>query len=234
MKQLLIKTLLLAFFASCTDKEPKSKIDNSMADCFIKVDYRYEDLLTKADIAKHITIDEASYKMEISSIKGEYGSCLYSWKSNRPDFKKDILGQIIAVPDKNHVEIKRLNFYTSSQLTLYNHDSALSLFDQSYKKLSQQEYDDLLANLQKEYANNPAGFEEAKGFLDARMNSSYLPVDNLGSRAYWKWNDEYGISLVVLTGTVHFTIEAKVAATKEPSLEVAVKFAKEVLSKCNK
>ncbi len=233
MKNLFYSTLILAFFASCANKEPKLEKENAIATCFKAMDYKYETLLTKADIAKHIAIDEESYKMEISSTKGEYGSCTYEWKSNRPDLEMELLGQIIKYADVNRVELNMLTFYSKSELELYSQSSALSLFDQTYKKLSQEEYNQLLTNLEKEYANNPAGLATAKGFLDQRMQFAYRVQENLGDRAYWKWHEEHGIELVVLTGMVHFTIEAKVAATEGPALDAAVKFAQEVLAKCN-
>lgn len=234
MKKLLYSTLILALVASCSDKEPKLKEDNATAACFQAMDYQYDALLTKADIAKHVTIDEASYKMDISTIKGTYGSCAYTWKSDRPDIETEILGHLIKGPDDNRVEIKMLDFYTDSELKLYSQESALALFDQSYKKLSQEEYDELLANLQKEYANDAAKYEQAKGFLDMRMNFTFAPMANLGDRAYWKWHDEYGIELVVLAGVAHFTINSKTSGDQKTALDDAVKFAQEVLAKCNR
>lgn len=232
-----IKMILLScsivFSLSCKDSEkhPEAGTD-PVSKCLMAKDYRYEELLTKTDIAKHVTIDESSYKMSVSSIKGVYGSCSYEWLSNRPDLEIEVSGQVIKGPDKNRVKLTKLDFYTDKELQLYKHDSAISLFDQSYKKLSQQEYNELLANLKKEYANSEADFKQAKGFLDQRMKFTFEPVQNLGDRAYWKWNDTYGLELVVLSGVAHFTIETKLSAKAESSLEAAVKFAKEVLAKC--
>ncbi len=144
----------------------------------------------------------------------------------------EILGYNVPVPDHNQVVIKMLDFYSDAQLKLYQQEDAIALFEQSYKRLSQSEYDELLANLEKAYANDPSGFETAKGFLDARMTFRYEPIDNLGTRAYWKWHDEYGIELVVLSGAARFTIETKLSADAAPSLDLAVKFAREVLAKC--
>jgi len=225
---------ILAFVASCSDKEPTLKEDNATAACFRAVDYQYDALLTKADIAKHVTIDEASYKMKNSPIKGEYGSSSYEWKSGRPDLEMELLGQVIVYPDVNRVTIKLLHFYSESELELYSHSSAISLFDQGYKKLSQAEYDELLANLKKEYVNDVAKYEQAKGFLDMRMNIKFAPIANLADRAYWKWHDEYGIELVVLSGVTHFTIESKTSGDQKIALDDAVKFAQEVLAKCNR
>lgn len=220
-------TLILIF--AC-DKESEGKKET--ASCFEKFDYKYEELLTKADVAKHITISEASYKEKISSTKGMYGYCEYKWLSNRPELEIEISGQIIKGPDMNIVKLTKLDFYTDSELKLYSQASALALFDQSYKKLSQPEYEELLANLKKEYAGNPTGYENAKDLLDARMNFTFQPVEDLGDRAYWKWDDTYGLELVVLAGAARFTIETKLSVDAGGTLPVAIKLAKEVLLKC--
>lgn len=212
------------------DKDIKAdkKLSREVADCFKRFDDKYDELLTKADIAKHVDIDEDSFNMENSS----YGSCAYQWNSNRPDLKLEMFGQTIKGRDRNRVEIKRLSFYTDVDLEIYSKDTATDLFDRSYKKLSQQDYDELLANLKEKYADDSDSYEQAKGFLNARLNLIYEPVPNLGDRAYWKWHKDHGIELVVLTGVVHFTIESKTTAEQQSSLDDAVKFAREVLAKC--
>lgn len=219
-------------FVACADKKEDLIQDDGIGACLMAKNYKYEELLTKSDIAKHVTIDEGTYKVDVSPTRGEYGSCSYEWHSNRPDIPMELLGQVISVPDKNRVMLKMLGFYTDGELKLYSQASAIDLFDQSYKKLSQQEYEELLANLAKEYANDQAGFKQAKGFLDARMEFTFEPVANVGNRAYWSWDDEHGIKLVVLAGAAYFTIESKTTGNATTSLEHAVHFAKEVLAKC--
>lgn len=233
MKKLLFLVLSTSLtLVSCSDKETTLNGQNSTDRCLMSKDHKYEDLLTKADIAKHVDIDEGSYKMEISSIKGQYGYCKYEWLSDRPDLETDILGQIIKSPDKNHVKITQLDFYTDSELKLYQQADAIALFERAYKKINQQEYDELVEKLQTQYANDPTGFEEAKGFLDARLNLKYEAVSNLADRAYWKWHDQHGIELVVLTGAAHFEIVAKLSADAQTTLDASVKLAREVLAKC--
>lgn len=225
--------LLIAGLAvvSC-DKDEKSEGDDGIARCLMSKDYRYEELLTKADVAKHTSIDEGSYTMEISPTKGSYGSCRYQWNSDRPPIEMELLGQPISVSDRNFVVLKHLDFYTHGELKLYSQPDALALFDQTYKRLTQSEYNELLASLEKEYANDPSGFETAKKFLDARMKFTYEPLAGLGDRAYWDWDAQDGLELVVLAGAAHFTIETKLSAESPASLELAVKFAREVLAKC--
>lgn len=219
-------------FVACSDKKENLVEDNNIGACLMGKNYKYEELLTKSDIAKHVTIDEGSYKVDVSPTRGEYGSCSYEWKSNRPDIQMELLGTIIPVPDKNRVTLKMLGFYTDGELKLYSQASAIDLFEQTYKKLSQQEYQELLANLTKEYANDKAGFEQAKGFLDARMKFTFEPVADLGNRAYWSWDDKDGVKLAVLAGAAYFTIESKTSGDAPTSLEHAIQFAKEVLAKC--
>lgn len=233
MRKILLLLIATSIWIACADKQGPSYNDTQVTNCYIAMDYKYEDLLTKADIAKHVNIDESSYKMIVSPIKGPYGSCSYEWLSDRPDLEIEVSGMKIKGPDKNRVNITQLDFYTGSDGELSSQASALALFDQSYKKLTQQEYNDHLASLKKEYANDPVKFDQAKGFLDARMNLSYELVDQLGDRSYWKWDQDHGIELVVLIGATRFTIETKVTAEALTSLDVAVNFAKEVLAKCN-
>lgn len=234
MNKYFFTPLLLALLAvvACGDKDKTFGGDDSIARCLMAKDYKYEELLTKADVAKHTSIDEASYKMEISPTKGTYGSCTYTWNSDRPDLEIELLGQIIRGPDRNRVVVKMLDFYTDSDLKLYKQADALALFDRVYKPVSQSEYDDFIATLEREYANDPAGMETAKKLLEARMNLVYESLTGLGDRAYWKWHPDYGIELVVLAGAAYFTIEAKLSADAPTSRDLAAKFAKEVLARC--
>lgn len=221
---------------SSTESSTASSTESSnvISQCLAAKDYQYEELLTKADIAKYVSIDESSYKQKVSSTKGKYGSCVYSWTSERPE--KEIIskatGTIYKRPDMNQVTIKMLDFYEDSDLKLHEQETAIDLFDQGYKKLSQTEYDELLANFEKKLGDKPKDLAQAKKMMDARMKFNYEPVADLGDRAYWKWHDDYGIELVVLTGTARFTILSKITGEPETSLNHAVDFAKEVLAKC--
>lgn len=226
--------LCLAVLASCGNTDAGTDPDKALsaAHCFKAMDYDYEALLSQADIEKHVSIDAATFKKTVSSTKGKYGSCDYSWKSDRPDIQLEISGMTIQQADRNRVAIKMLDFYDHEDLKRYNQESVTNLFDQGYKVLSPEEYEGLLANLQQQFAGSPEKLEQAKGFLDARMTSAYTPLDGLGDRAYWKWSDNHGIQLVVLHGPTQFTIETKLSAEAQPSLDAAVQFAKAVLGKC--
>lgn len=218
--------------SNSTETEPEM-LSNSISSCLESKDYKYETLLTKADIVKHVNIDESSFKQEISTTKGKYGSCVYSWKSERPD--KEIVSKVTGAtfkrPDMNQVTIKMLDFYTDEDLATHKQETAVDLFDRGYKKLSQTEYEELLANFEKELGEKPKELAQAKKMLESRMKFEYKAVDNLGDRAYQKWTN-YGIELVVLTGNAKFTILNKTTGSPETSLDDAVNFAREVLAKC--
>ena len=222
---------VVILFSACAGKGDNEQKSDDISQCLADKDYDYDALLTKADIAKHVTIDEASLKKEISSTKGKYGNCTYSWESGRPKMEKVIAGRDVKLSDPNKVVIKLLDFYTQEDLEKNKQDSAIDLFDMGYKKLSQEEYNEILANLEKKLDNKPEDLARAKKMMKSRMDFTYKPIDNLGDRAYWKWND-YGIELVVLTGNARFTILSKTTGEPETSLDHAIHFAKEVLAKC--
>lgn len=239
--------LAIAATISCTGSKKESaesststvsaKTDNKAvivtANCFIAMDYDYEKLLTKEDVAKHTSIDEASFKKEVSPSHGEYGNCTYTWDSERPDISMTTSGMTLNLPDRNFATVKSLKIHNEDDLKLYNQSDVIDLFGTAYKKMSRKEYDEMIARLEQEYSGDQAKLDQAKGFADARMNLDYEPVDNLGERAYWKWSDQHGIEIVVLQGAVQFAIASKTSSSAETSLPVAINLAKEVLSKCN-
>lgn len=221
---------VVILFSACAGKGGNEHKSDDISQCLADKDYDYGALLTKADIAKHVTIDEASFEMKISPTKGKYGSSTYSWESGRPKMEKVIAGRDVKLSDPNKV-LKLLDFYTQEDLEKNKQDSAIDLFDMGYKKLSQEENNEILANLEKKLGDKPEDLARAKKMMESRMDFTYKPIDNLGDRAYWKWND-YGIELVVLTGNARFTILSKTTGEPETSLDHAIHFAKEVLAKC--
>ncbi len=233
MKKILYILIGASIILGCSGTGNTTSESNAINQCLADKDYKYEELLTKADIAKYVSIDESSYEMKISSTKGKYGSCSYSWKSDRPDkeITSKATGSIFKRPDMNQVTIKLLDFYTDEDLKINKQESVLDLFDMGYKKLSQAEYDELLANFEKKLGDKPKELAQAKKMMESRMKFTYKPVDNLGDRAYQKWTD-YGIELVVLTERAKFTIQSKTTGEPETSLDHAIHFAKEVLAKC--
>lgn len=222
---------VVILFSACAGKGDNEQKSDAISQCLTDKDYDYKALLTKADIAKHVTIDEASFEMKISPTKGKYGSSTYSWESGRPKMEKVIAGRDVKLSDPNKVVIKLLDFYTQEDLEKNKQDSAIDLFDMGYKKLSQEENNEILANLEKKLGDKPEDLARAKKMLDNRMKFKYKSIDNLGDRAYWQETD-YGVELVVLTGKARFTIVSKTTGEPETSLDHAIHFAKEVLAKC--
>lgn len=232
MKTIIYSTALL-FILSCGNQSTEESttetartsqsIDKKTSGCFEKFDDRYEELLSRSDIEGIISIDDSTYEMETSS----YGSVQHQWKSDRPDLEFIIAGQSIKGPDRNRIVLKNLKLYDSTDVT-YIRDS----FETSYKKLSEEEYQQLLLNIEKTYENDATGLARAKGFLDARLHLVYEALDGLGDAAYWKWDEQHGIELAVLFGDTHFIIENKTAVSKEENLEIARQLAEKVIEKC--
>lgn len=231
---LILCTVVMSACSSSGNREANDRSGEkpfAISSCLADKDYKYEALLTKADIEKHVDIDEATFKKEISRTKGKYGSCTYRWESSRPRIEKVIAGRTMKLSDPNQVTIKLLDFYTDEDLERNKQESIVDLFDMGYKKLSREEYDSIMANLEKKMGNKPEDLARAQKMMKSRMNFNYKLIDNLGDRAYWKWTD-YGIELAVLVGSAKFTIVSKTSGMAETSLEHAVQLAREVLAKC--
>jgi len=173
MKKILYLLVSASMMSACSSTgesstesstESATESSNAISECLASKDYQYQELLTKADIAKHINIDEASFEKNVSSTEGKYGSCIYRWKSDRPDkeITSRVTGAVQQRPDKNQVTIKLLDFYTDKDLERNKQESVLDLFDQGYKKLSQTEYDELLANFEKKLGDKPEDLAQAK------------------------------------------------------------------------
>lgn len=78
MKKILYILIDASIILGCSGAGNTISESNAINKCLADKDYKYEELLTKTDIAKYVNIDEPSYKMDISSTKGKYGSCVYS------------------------------------------------------------------------------------------------------------------------------------------------------------
>src|SRR5690606_7134663 len=145
------------------------------------------------------------------TMKGQYGNATYSWDSDRPAFPVEILGYVFMQPDQNRVEFTQLHFYDAKELELYSQQSVIDLFEIGYRKLSDSEVKEMRDNVDKHYADDPAGLEQAHQFIDMRLNFNYHLVEQVGDRAYWSWG-QYGLELNVLAGTASFSLRAKFSA----------------------
>ncbi len=232
MRKSLPFIIIAAFvLAACSKDNPAPKLDDKFGSCLQNFDYQYEKMLTKADIGKHLTIDEATYKLDVTTMKGQYGSATYKWDSDRPAFPVEVLGYVFMQPDPNRVEFTQLHFYDAKELELYNQQSVIDLFERGYKKLSDAEVKEARESLDKHYADDPAGLAQAHELLDARLTFNYHLVEQLGDCAYWSWG-QYGLELNVLAGTASFSLRTKFSAEAETTLPIAVALAKEILAKC--
>lgn len=99
-----------AYLESTGSKEA-SKAELIASDCLEMFDYDYSRMVTIEDIQKHHIIDLSTIEKKDGGIKGEYGSILYTWASDRPDQDVKVSPMSISVPDLNTVGIKRLTFY---------------------------------------------------------------------------------------------------------------------------
>lgn len=207
--------------------EKASKGDSKIGNCLEKFDHDYAKMLTLDDIVSLHQINAEDVETDVSSTHGQYGSVAYSWMSDRPDLAIEILGQTIRGPDKNRIELQQLSFHDDASA------STVDYFSRAYKKLSDEEIAVLTANLEKSYAGKPKELEQAKGFLEMRRHSKFIEVPDLGTIAYWKWDDTYGGELVTLVGKAQFAVMAKVSDNSDADLEAAKKLANEVINKCN-
>lgn len=88
------------------------------------------------------------------------------------------------------------------------------------------------SDLESRYSD-PEELESAKSLLKIRANMDFELVEDLGTRAYWKWGEQYGGELITLVGRSSFTIVSKISDDAHQNLELAKKLAREVINKCN-
>lgn len=200
--------------------------------CFEKFDYNFSQILSKEDVLKYIDASlHADVKVNENNKKNRYGTVSYTWKSDRTFTVK--AGNVTQeIPDKNTIELSGLSFSNSDETR------TLELFEKNYKKISDKEYQDLIANLEKSYADKSAAeLEQAKKLLEVRKNLNYTEIPNLGSAAYWKevqvTGNNFGIELYVLAGTVEFKISVKSSDNNNTNADIAHKLAQDILKKCS-
>lgn len=244
MKSVISIALLLFIFTSCKDENKgenatsdsskttilDKKNSKKISSCFEDYNYNLAKILTKEDVLKYF---ESSYHNEIETeesrrkSKDRYDKIVYSHKTNRT-----IKIAHLEAPDDNTIELSGLEF---SKL---DEEKTLEFFERKYKKLSEQEVQEMIANLERNYADTPKEeLEQAKKFLEARKNLNYTPVQGLGTAAYWQEvkvsGNNFGAELVVLTGTVEFTVKAKIDNDNTLNAQTAIAIAKDILAKCN-
>lgn len=201
-----------------------SKSDSKSYDCLKKFEDDYSLLLTKEEMAAVYPIDFDVADQELRS--GSYGEHIYQWSSDRPTFTMEVSGMKMELPDENTIGLKNLSF-NSDKTDL---KSAIGTFDMAYKQLSQKELDQIQSNLEK--AKDEVK-ETGKDLMKVRAKMSWDFVDDLGSSAWYKWNNQWGGELVVLAGRANFTILTKISADPDENRELAKKLAEKVIAKCH-
>ena len=238
MKKTLFLTGMVLLLVSCNSGKKESsgatsdsnsdrkssKIDGNSYDCLKKFEDDYSLLLTKGEMTSVYPIDFEVADEKLSS--GSYGEHIYHWPSDRPTFTMEVSGMKMELPDENTIGLKNLSFYSDKT----DLKSVVGTFNMGYKKLSEQELEKIQSNLDK--AKDKVK-ETGKDLMKTRVKMSWDSVEDLGSSAWYKWNDQWGGELVVLAGRANFTILTKISADPDENRELAKKLAEKVIAKCN-
>ena len=192
-------------------------------DCLKKFEDDYSLLLTKEEMNSVYPINPDKNKKELRS--GSYGQHTYLWASDRPTFTMEVSGMKMELPDQNTMGVKNLSFYSDNS----DMKSNIETFDMGYKELSEKELEQINDNLAKQ---DDEIKKTGKDLMKVRAKSSWEFIEDLGSSAWYKWNEQWGGELVVLAGKSNFTILAKISSDPVENREIAKKLAKKVLSKC--
>ncbi len=214
--------------SEATSEHQTEKVSNKVAkksyDCLKDFQEDYGALLTKEEMAAVYPIDFGQAKHELRS--GSYGEHLYRWPSDRPSITMEVSGMKIQNPDQNTLGVKMLSFFSDKT----DAESAAATFDMAYKQLSDEELAKIEANLKKQSDEVKKTGED---LMKVRAKRSWEFVDGLGTRAWYKWNEQYGGELAVLAGKSKFYIINKISNDPRENLEVARKLAEKVLAKCD-
>ncbi len=200
--------------------------------CIEKNDHQLAQLLSMEHVQKHVdATHHANIKVETNNQKNKYGNIVYKYKSDRT-YQVQVGSIIQEIPDYNTFELTGVGLANSDA------ERALEIFERSYKKLSDEAYEEMSANLEKSYADkSKASLEQAKKLLEARKHLNYTEVSNLGTAAYLKEvnvkGNNFGVELVVLAGTATFTVRVKVSDDNSMNADKAVAIAKDIIQKCS-
>ncbi|MGC1630781.1 MAG: hypothetical protein WA749_01590 [Gelidibacter sp.] len=205
-----------------TEKVSKKNSTKSY-DCLEKFDDDYSLLLTKEEMTSIYPINSDKVKEQLRS--GSYGEHMYQWPSNRPTFIMEVSGMKMELPDQNTIGVKNLSFYSDKS----DIKSNIETFDMGYKELSEKELDKIQENLAKQEDEIKKTGED---LMKVRAKRSWDFVEDLGSSAWYKWNEQWGGELVVLAGISKFTILTKISADPDENREIAKKLAEKILAKC--
>lgn len=227
MKNNILILSMVTFLFSCSENKTKgnnNKNDYKKYDCLETYASDYSKLLSLEDMEKVYAFNPEVADNNLRS--GDYGEHSYSWESDRPPFYIEVSNIKMEVPDNNILGIKNFSYQTSD----ISIETKKSNFDQGYKELSKEEIEEIEINISK---SNDNIRESGKEFMEIRKGMRWQYVDNLGTSAWYKWDDNYGGELVVLAGNAKFTILCKVDSNSEKNMNIAIDLAQKVLEKCN-
>lgn len=195
----------------------------NVSDCLESFKEDYEKLLTKDDMTSSYAFDIGKADHNLRS--GSYGEHNYRWESDRAPIETVILNQNIKGPDYNTIGIANLSFYDNDADLKSNRD----YFDRGYKTLSEKEIKEVEDNL----AKQPDDVKKSgEGFMEIRKKMKWEFVDGVGTSAWYKWSENYGGELTVLSGRAKFEIRLKVSEDRDENRDLAKKLAQKVIDKC--
>lgn len=243
MKLKFVIILFSIVFTGCKNEENKpdselSKTKNSevnsekLKSCFESFQYDLDKILTKDEVLKYIDDSQHSQvETEFKKRESSMATLVYSYPSERIH-TVTANGMPHEIPDKNIISLKGLEF------SRIDEEKTLEVFNRKYKKLTEEEFQEMKSNLEKQYADkSKAELETALKFLETRKQFNSIAVDGLGTAAYWKNftvnENDYGVELFVLAGTVEFVVQVKVSDDDNVNSNTAIEIAKEILVKCN-
>lgn len=243
MKIKLIVILLCVVFTACKNEEnkPNSELiktiksevnSEKLKSCFESFQYDLDKILTKDEVLKYIDDSQHSQvETEFKNRNSSMSELIYSYPSERTHTVS--VGKMSQnVPDNNINSLKGLSF------SKIDEEKTLELFNRKYKKLTEEEFQEMKSNLEKQYADkSKVELETALKFLETRMQFNSIAVDGLGTASYWKnftvMGNDFGVELFVLAGTVEFVVQVKVSDDNNVNSNTAIEIAKEILAKCN-
>lgn len=230
-KVLFILTVALVSFSCVSDKKKSSEIEAELEEnrpdrksaCLREFEDRYDELITKSEMASVYPFNEEEAKISISN--KSYGHHTISWPSDRPNLNLKVAGTEMNVPDENSMSVAVLNFYSDESAL----EEVLKQFERGYKQLSEEELEQINKNLENAAEENR---EINQKLMDARTKMNYAYINNIGSSAWYKWNDDYGGELAVLANRAKFNVRMKISKDSLENLEYSKKMAILIIEKC--
>lgn len=207
-----------------TSEKSSKKANAKTYDCLIEFDNKYDELITKEELASIYPFDVDQVHEKVSN--RSYGEYMLSWPSDRPDMTMEVSGMTMDLPDRNTMGVAVLNFESEKS----DLESIRNTFDMGYKELSEEELQKIEKNL--ENASKEVK-ESGLKMMESRKKMKSEFVDGIGSSAWYKWNDKHGGELAVLAGRAKFNVRLKISDDAFENKEYAMKIASLILAKCD-